>query len=151
MVNPYIDDGIARLQTKWPQSHYQKSSHGSYLIIVPSVVLPKGYSETICTVLFEVPPGFPAACPDNFYTDIEIRLSNLSMPHRTFPYNEAFNLTNHHGIQIKGGGYGNFPKQIWPAWSKCMWWSWHLQMWNPNQSSLFTYMMCIQQRLNCAY
>lgn len=31
-----------------------------------------------------------------------------------------------------------------------MWWSWHLQMWNPNQSSLYTFMKVIQQRLNPA-
>ena len=119
--NPYIEDGIARLRTEWPQTHYERNKHGYHLIVVPSVVLPKGWDKTICTVLFLAPPGFPAACPDHFFTDIEIRL----LDHRRNP-----------------GG--------WPQWKDCQWWSWHLQMWNPNQSSLFTYMKVIQQRLNPA-
>ncbi len=131
-----LHDGMARLRTRWPQSHYQPSKHGAYLIIVPSVLLPKGYRENICTVLFVVPPGYPAACPDHFFTDIEIRLENGAIPKNTVLPHSV------HG--------GNFPKKTWPQWSQCMWWSWHLQMWNPNQSNLYTYMRVILQRLNPA-
>jgi hypothetical protein len=145
--NPYIEDGVERLRTKWPQTNYEKSRSGAHLIIVPSVILPKGYRETICTVLFEAPPGFPAAHPENFYTDIEIRLADGSIPHYTLPFNEPFDFVNHHGIRIAGGGYGNFPGHIWPAWRKCMWWKWRVQMWNPNHSSLYTYIQVIRQRL----
>lgn len=131
-----IHDGVARLRTKWPQTHYQPSRYGHHLILVPSVMLPKGYRETICTVLFVAPPGFPAACPDHFFTDIPIRLANGAIPHCT--------VTAHpkHG--------GNFPKEIWPQWSQCMWWSWHLQTWDPNRSSLYTYMHVILGRLDPA-
>lgn len=126
-----IHDGIARLRTKWPQAHYCPGKHGDYLIVVPGVVLPKGYVQTICTVLFIAPPGFPAACPDHFFTDIEIRLEDKSIPKATV-------------IE------GNFRHPSFPQWWESMWWSWHLQMWDPNRSGLFTYMKVIQQRLNPA-
>jgi hypothetical protein len=136
MLNPHIESGLARLKTRWPQSHAVPGQHGYFLIVVPGVLLPRGYRETICTVLFVAPPGFPAACPDHFYTDIEIRLQNGEIPKAALPAHPV------HG--------GNFPKRLWPQWEGCMWWSWHLQMWNPNQSSLYTFMKVIQQRLNPA-
>jgi len=126
----YIEDGIERLRTKWPQAHAEKSKFGHHLIFVPSVKLPKQYRENICTVLFIAPPGFPAACPDHFFTDIEVRCDkSLAMPHNT-------NLGNGDLLRHLG----------WPQWKESMWWSWHMQMWNPNQSSLFTYMKVIEQR-----
>jgi Prokaryotic E2 family E len=131
--NPYVVSGIEQLQTRWPQSHSVLGKYGHHLVVVPSVLLPKGYRENICTVLFVVPPGYPAACPDHFFTDIEIRLNNS----KSFgiPYNT--NLGNGAILERLG----------WPQWKNCMWWSWHLQMWNPNQSSLYTYMQVILQRL----
>ena len=136
MLNPHIDSGIALLKTKWSQSHAVKGEHGEHLVVVPGVTLPRGYRETICTVLFIAPPGYPAACPDHFFTDIEIRLKDGAIPKNTvLPH------------PIHGG---NFPKRLWPKWEQCMWWSWHLQAWNPNQSSLYTYMRVILQRLNPA-
>lgn len=131
-----IHDGIERLRTKWPQSHYCPGKHGDYLIIVPGVLLPKGYRETICTILFIVPPGFPGARPDHFFTDIEIRLASGAIPKAT--------------VIAHPEGRGNFCHPSWPQWSRSMWWSWHLQMWNPNRDGLYTYMKVITQRLNPA-
>jgi hypothetical protein len=117
----------------WPQTHHQQNIHGHNLIVVPGVLLPKGWDATICTVLFLAPPGYPAARPDHFFTDIEIRLADKSHPHNT-------NVSNGEYLGHLG----------WPQWAKSMWWSWHLQMWDPNRSNLFTYMKVIQQRLNPA-
>lgn len=134
MLNPHIETGIERLRTKWPQSHAVAGRHGQHLVVVPSVVLPRGYRQTICTVLFVAPPGYPAARPDHFFTDIEIRLENGRWPHCITPL-----------------GSNNSPLQCWPQWEgHCQWWSWHLQAWDPNRSSLYTYMKVIQQRFEPA-
>jgi len=141
MTNQYIEDGIARLRTEWPQTHCERNKHGHHMIVVPSVKLAPGYlvagsneKATICTVIFIAPPGYPAARPDHFFTDIELRLA----ANKAIPYNT--NTGN--GMYL--GSLG------WPQWAKSMWWSWHLQMWDPNRSSLFTYMKVIEQRLNPA-
>ena len=134
MLNSHIEIGVARLRTKWPQSHALAGEHGQHLVLVPGVLLPKGYDKTICTVLFIAPPGYPAACPDHFFTDIGIRLENKAFPHHALPT-----------------GSNNTPLKHWPQWEgNCQWWSWHLQAWDPNRSSLYTYMMVIRQRLSPA-
>lgn len=142
MTNPYIQDGVERLRTKWPMSHSVPNKYGAHLIIVPGVNLPIGYviptgldkgvPATICTVLFVAPPGFPAACPADFFTDIDLRLTHNEIPHHTQPpeWSNAEYLLKER-----------------PQWTKTQWWKWRLQMWNPNQSSLYTYMQVIRQRL----
>jgi hypothetical protein len=132
-MNKHIEDGIERLRTEWPQSHHERNEHGYHLIVVPGVALPKGWDKTTCTVLFLAPPGYPAARPDHFFTDVEVRLADKSWPHWT-------NMGN-------GALLGRLG---WPQWKDCQWWSWHLQMWSPNHGSLFTYMKVIQQRLSPA-
>lgn len=128
-----LQKGIQRLRTKWPVAHSVPSEHGSHLIVVPSVSLPRGYRENICTVLFVAPPGFPAAHPSDFFTDIDIRLENGSIPHHSHmagPSSNAQSLL-----------------RPWPQWTNSKWWNWKLQMWDPNRSSLYTYMQVIRQRL----
>ena len=129
-TNPIIEDGIQRLQTYWPQSHYEQNKHGHCLVFVPGVLLPRGWDKTICTVLFVIPPGFPGACPDHFFTDIEVRLASKNWPKNT-------NVSNGHLLESLG----------WPQWKTSLWWSWHLLHWNPNRDGLFTYMKVIQKRL----
>lgn len=127
-----IHDGIGRLRTRWPQSHYVLGPYSRALIVVPSIALPKGYDKNICTILFITPPGFPAAKPDHFFTDIEIRLESGALPKGTHPL-----------------GSNNFPLQHWPQWEgHCQWWSWHLQMWDPNHSGLVTFVAAIRQRFH---
>jgi Prokaryotic E2 family E len=135
-----IHDGIERLRTRWPQSHYSPGRYGQYAIFVPGMNLPKGYvvtgghRATICTVLFLAPAGFPAAKPDHFFTDIELRLDGGAFPKGTLPT-----------------GSNNSPLRDWPQWEgNCQWWSWHLQMWDPNRSGLVTFIAAVRQRLNPA-
>lgn len=155
-----LKDGIKRLQTKWPQAHIVEHTSGNTLITVPSVVLPDGYDQTICTVLFVSPPGFPACTPKNFWTDIDI---DLAIPRVTDGLGDPVWPTKHPQKTSRftpGDGYfhpidgkwrnaeSRFTlESLWPQWRKAMCWGLHLQAWNPNQSSLFTYMMCIKQRL----
>ncbi|SRR6266700_2173624 len=136
-MNPYIEDGIDRLRSRWPQAHYEHGKHGGSLIIIPSIILPCGYQETICTVLFEAPPGFPGCVPNHFFTDIDIHLRNGRCPERTYCWHPTLEQ-------------GNFPANIWPAWRRAMWWSWSLQGWNPNRDSLYTFMRVVERRLSLA-
>jgi hypothetical protein len=144
MHNPHIEDGINRLRYYWPQTHAENNATGSHLITVPSVRVPKGWITyvdgkpvdcTICTVLFVAPPGFPAAVPSNFFTDIEMRLASPAgqIPKNTHPAGKQSNA--------------QYLAQLgWSQWAECKWWKWNVQMWNPNQSSLLTFVKSIQQR-----
>lgn len=132
-ANPHIDDGMERIRTRWPQASSERNKNGYHLITVPGVALPKGWSKASCTVLFLAPPGYPAAHPDHFFTDVELRLADGSWP-------KNVNIGNGALLEMLG----------WPRWKDSQWWSWHLQMWNPNHGSLYTYMKVIQQRLDPA-
>lgn len=143
-INPFIAEGLERIRSQWPQSHAVGGKGGNTLVVVPSVRLCDGWltpdggklvAANICTVLFIAPPGYHAACPDHFFTDLELRLAEGrgAWPHNVNKSNGE--ILAHYG---------------WPQWSSCTWWSWHLQMWDPNCSSLFTYVKVIQQRLSPA-
>jgi Prokaryotic E2 family E len=137
-ANPFVEDGIARLRTRWPQAHFEPCSSGSNLIIIPGVILPEGYDKTICTLLFVVPPGFPGTVPADFFTDIDIHLANRALPHHTVRWGKTLNAQE---------GCGNFPKNQWPQWERCMWWKMRLQDWRPNRDTLYTYAQTARQRL----
>lgn len=142
--HPHIEEGLSRLRTKWPQSFSIESQHGDQLVVVPSVLLPKGYDATICTVLFIAPCGFPAACPRHFFTDIEIRLANGMLPH----YTRAFVRAERAYIGEDLIAFDRW--KDWPAWKQAMRWFWKVQMWYPNRDTLFTFMNAIRMRLNPA-
>jgi hypothetical protein len=126
MGENYIEDGIGLLKRKWPQSHAVAGEHGYQLITVPGVLLPEGYRERICTLLFVAPPGMPGAFPQNFFTDIEVRLTDGRVPIYT-------NMNNANWL-------------MWPQWRKSMWWNWKPQTWSPNRDSLATYLyMCLNR------
>lgn len=154
-----LQDGLERLHTKWPQAHLIEHETGNTLVTVPSV-LPSGYDQTICTVLFVAPAGFPACFPENFWTDIDIDLAK----HRTtdgLGHGELWPTKHPQKTARFSPGEGYFHpagrwrsaesrftfERLWPQWRTAMIWRLRLQQWSPIQCSLFTYMMCIRQRI----
>ncbi len=136
---PIQERGLWQIQTEYPTAHIEPGPHGEGLIVVPGFKLCSGWlceraeggcePANICTVLFLRPCGFPAARPEHFWTDIRLRLSDRSMPQCT--------------------NQGNLPSGF-PQWKNMTWFSWHLQMWDPNRDSLYTYLKVIHQRLKPA-
>lgn len=169
--HPVIERDLEQLRSMWPQSHAVRSEYGAHLITVPGVILPSGYKQTICTILFVAPPGYPSAVPQDFYTDIDIELNKPSgfgydfMPHCRGDFSEwnpfapfATRKWVHdrhvphpfiEGKEVNLGG-GAFPARHWPSWERCMFWSLRLQMWNPNKCTLMTFMNAVRQRVNPA-
>jgi len=96
---------------------------GSYLVVIPGIQLPNGWSKSTTTLLFIAPVGYPFARPDCFWTDHDLRLADGGIPQ-----NSQLNPVP------------NFAGQYW-------WFSWHLSAWNPNSDTLFTYLNVIKRRL----
>jgi hypothetical protein len=149
---PTIDEQVDSLRTKFPDvAAFDKDGNlltslaehkYGWFTLRWTMPLPEGkYNMDKVWVAFDVPPGFPAARPENFYTDPDLRLSwggyirNTSHGVRkgfgtpkhkwkTFeimPYNEPVNVQLVHG---------------------------HVQAWNPNHDTLFTYAMVIKQAMH---
>ena len=115
------------LAHKQQDAEIQRRADGSYLITVHGVALPAGWNRNSVDVLFVAPPGYPASKPDCFWVSPALRLSNGAIPQNA---NE--------GTQIP---YDNGGRSL-------TWFSWHLQMWDPNRDRLEQFYRVILQRLN---
>lgn len=99
---------------------------GSTLVAVPNVRIPPGWSLTEGTVAFAIPAGFPTARPDCFWTDSGLLLANGGQPANSNP-------------QVPPGGT-----------TMMRWFSWHLQTWDPNRDTVYTYLdFCVARFRDC--
>lgn len=104
--------------------------NGGILIEIPGVNV-TGWNRDTATILFLVPPGYPAGQPDCFWVEPgEFRLANGGTP--------------------QSSSDGNIiPNDVNPNRSTT-WFSWHVQSWNPNRDTLITYFKVILERLTPA-
>ena len=86
--------------------------------------LAAGWSKPLSQIRFVLPVPYPAAQPDCFFADSDLRLANGAMPVNT-------------GMQPLNG-------------VALVWFSWHLTAWSPQQDNLLTYIRFIESRLRDA-
>ncbi len=101
----------------------QPLGDGSFLVVVPSVPVPEGWTARETTVRFVVPVGYPMARPDCFWADESLTLRDGRVPQNT----------------------GGNPLPIAPP-TPQRWYSWHLTNWSPNSDTLSTYLKVIRNR-----
>jgi hypothetical protein len=136
-----FEEQIRRLATKYPDvvilcKPDAKLEYGGFTVAY-TVSLPKGRFNLERTwVAWDVPPGFPASHPKNFYTDPDLRLSYGGFIRKNSWYLHPLLGAGN----LKGGLVHESPvnAQIIHG---------YVQMWNPNQSSLYTYAMVIKHAL----
>lgn len=99
---------------------------GAVLVRVADVPV-TGWNRPTATILFVVPPGYPAAQPDCFWVEpANFRLEGGGTPQNT---NDANPIPGDQTAR------------------QTTWFSWHLQGWNPSRDSLLTYFKVILSRL----
>jgi hypothetical protein len=130
-----ISDQFLKLQTylqefKHQGTDIQRRADGSYLITIKGVDLPAGWNQQKVDIFFIAPPGYPAAKPDCFWVSPRLRLFSGAIPQSA---NEGTAL----------------PYDLNPS-RPLTWFSWHLQMWDPNRDGLDRFYRAIVQRLNPA-
>jgi len=96
---------------------------GTHLVIAPDVSLPDGWNRRSTTVRFLVQSSYPYAKPDCFWTDADLRLATGAMPTNT----------------------GQNPIPEMPG-QPCLWFSWHLEQWNPARDTLSTWFSVVCRR-----
>ena len=97
-----------------------------YLVILPQVVLPPGWSQSVTHARFVVPDGFPYAPPDCFWADSNLRLVGGGVPKNTAI-----------GNVVPGQPDGSL-----------LWFSWHVTpgTWIAGNCKLMTYVNIIRNR-----
>lgn len=129
-MNPVVQRQLDDLKRVYPGASATLRSDGSVLIVVPDLRLPDGWNERSTTVRFLAPVQYPIAQPDCFWTDPQLRL----MPGNRTPQN-----TNTGPIPPAPGEAAGPP---------LLWFSWHVQGWDPNRGSLLSFLQVIKNRLD---
>jgi Prokaryotic E2 family E len=100
-------------------------AEGLHLVIIPRVVLPKGWSAQETHIRFVVPNGYPYAAPDCFWADHSLRLEQGQMPQNAIVGNLMPGQTD----------------------TQTLWFSWHVNTaWNAATCDLMTYVKIIRRR-----
>src|SRR5712691_5121090 len=118
-----LAEQLASVGKVYPDAAIHPVGDGTHVVRV-RLPLCAGWNAASTLVRFVVPIPYPAAQPDCFWTDPDLRLANGAMP------------TNS-GMQPLAG-------------EQMMWFSWHLASWNPTRDSLLCYVRFIAERLRRA-
>ena len=121
---PVSDAEVHRLRLVNGQARMYDVPGGLTAVIVPELPLPPGWSASETTVRWVLSPGYPAAQPDCFFADVDLRLASGSLPANS-------------GIQQLGT-------------EQLLWFSWHVQSWRPGRDDLVTYLRFIERRFTDA-
>lgn len=121
---------LAALKVAHPAALITPLSTGAQLIEIPDYRLPRGWSESTVTLILLAPAGYPAAQPDCFWLE-----SSSGQPIRLANGSTAQNTNDSNIIPGLGRARGT-------------WFSWHLQLWNPNTDTLLRYLKVILKRLD---
>jgi hypothetical protein len=111
------------LKAEFPDAELKPLQGGAFIISIPAIPLPAGWSKTATLVKFVTPVGYPFSPPDCFWTDADLKIGPGTMPQAS----------------------ANNPC---PDGSTQLWFSWHVGQWNPNSDSLLTYVRVIKRRLD---
>jgi hypothetical protein len=117
-----FEQQFQELAKMFPGTIYSLNTDGSFVITVPSVKVPSGWTSKEVTVRFIAPVGYPAAKPDCFWTDPDLKLEGNRVPQSTGP------------TPLPNGP------------SPLLWFSWHVDTWSPNSDTLLTYVHVIEKR-----
>lgn len=119
-----LEDQLTALRKLFPDASMESADGGAVLVIIPNVPLPSGWNQASTTVRFLAPAGYPMARPDCFWADASLRLASGGNP--------------------QNGGPNPIPGRTEPQ----MWFSWHLQSWNPVTDTLITFLRAVQRRFS---
>ncbi|MFO0607735.1 MAG: E2/UBC family protein [Polyangiales bacterium] len=117
-----------RLKERHPAATIEGLPSGAFLVTVPEVALPAGWSLARTTIRFIAPVGYPAAKPDCFWADRGLKLESGAPP--------------------ASANEGAIPET--PLIGH--WFSWHVPdgQWVPNRDDLSTYLRVVRDRFEQA-
>ena len=125
MIPPLIEEHAKKLKRMHPQLELTDlSSQGVQAISVEikNVPLPTGWNRPVTTVKFLVPLAYPAAPPDCFWTEPGLALADGRPPQGS-------------GVQAMPG-----------TTEQVVWFSWHVQQWDPNIHTVSSFLELIKDR-----
>src|SRR6266480_3513140 len=122
-----VEQDIGELRRRFGSRFNERTlPSGARLIEIREYNLVAGWDQRVVTILFLAPPAFPAAQPDCFWVEPgPVRFNAGHTPQNT-----------------------NDSNPIPEVGQRGTWFSWHMQSWNPNLHTLWSFFKAIEQRLN---
>jgi len=117
-----VEHELELLQAARPGVVVHRDPSGQHLIELPMFPLSPGWSKPTTTALFRLPPAYPEARPDNFWSEGDLRLATGGMPTNCSPSSERL---------------------LGREW---LLYSWHVTQWAPGKDDLLTYVGVIARR-----
>lgn len=117
-----VEAHFKRLRELYPSARCTVIGDGRFLIHIPGVILPAGWSKSITNIWFIAPDGYPGAAPDCFWADPDLRLADGRLP--------------------QNSSAQPVPGTTTPA----LWFSWHLGRWAPTTHDMRTYASAMRSR-----
>lgn len=114
---------LQRVRERYPDASWEDRGPHGWLVTIPSFELPPGWSRPRTQVKFFAPQGYPYSRPDCFWTD-DLRVEGQP----NLPQNSNYN-------------------PVLPELGGLLWFSWHLEQWNPNRDDLLSWMGSIRDRM----
>lgn len=117
---PRLDDDLALVAREFPDAIIAPNK--SYFVL-PSFRLPSAvYRQEKIKLRVDIPPTYPSAPPDNFFTQWDLGLAS------------AGTINNYSGpVHREGETWGTF--------------SFHADQWDPNVDNLLSFLAAVYQRL----
>lgn len=119
-----VANQLLRLQERYPEAFWEEPVSLGQLVTIPRFALPPGWNRAHTQIKFFVPQGYPYARPDCFWADGDLRVQGRS----DMPQNSQIN-------------------PVLPELGGLLWFSWHLQQWDPNRDDLLSWIGSIRDRM----
>jgi hypothetical protein len=117
-----LERELEEVRERYPNASMRQVS-GQWLVSVPEVPVPAGWTKSVVTLHFYVSAAYPHANPDCFYVDGDLRLANGNQPQNSGPQD------------VDGVG-------------TLLWFSYHLvRPWKPGRDRLQTWIATVRGRL----
>jgi hypothetical protein len=119
-----LESDARHLESKGYKYSANQDSSGLILVVIHDIPLPEAYTPTRCDLLINLPPGYPNANPDMFWTRPDVKLKNGAWP-RSSEVHEILNGAS------------------WQRWSR------HLtaSAWRPGMDCVRTFLAAIRREL----
>lgn len=119
-----VEQQLAALRSRAPTAELASAPGAIGVVVIQDVKLPPGWNQPTTTVKFVVPAGYPLAALDCFWTAANLRLASGAMPQAS---------------QVQS-------PPVLPGGEPHLWFSWHVQSWNPGRDTLLTYFRVVLGR-----
>jgi len=128
IYSPLLETQLAELRAEYNSDGNVVESNpvqdGSFIVKVPHVRIPSGWTANKADIWFVVPVKYPSARPDCFWTEESLMLLGGRLPQNTGPN----------------------PLPGPPPRVPLRWYSWHVTQWSPIGDTLATYLQVIRRR-----